>query len=325
MNRDDQQTGTPGDNPNQSLDYDSWVSSIQDGFFQATPMTSRIMHNSTFPSSGSQGIHGSSGLNLPHLGNDIAMDMFNSPERFYRDIINESPVLARTPPIGRTPLRNVNMNMNFSTPNFLKNIEAPFGKSTSFTPLKNQLFISNDLFQTPEDPNKENNSANLNSSPTTIKMNSSAVKDDEQPPNVSKILAPSPTPGSMMSDYKPHGIQANVPKMGCFKKNAEKPPPRVTPRHSNFQIIMTDVNTFANNTKPSKVRKKKLARSSTTTNVTTSKTISKKSTSLKRTLSQPQANLTKSDSSVEKMVEADIRQQLTSDNVFEQRPGEKYD
>jgi hypothetical protein len=234
-------------------------------------------------------------MNGNALGHDLGMDMvFNSPERFYRDIINESPVLSRTPQIGRTPLRN--LNLSFSTPNFLKNMESTSvlnnSMTKSFTPLKNQLFNSNDLFQTPQD-NKENT---MNSSPTTIKMNSSAVKEDEEP-NVSKVLPPSPTPGAKISDYKKTNIQqSQIPKMGCFKKTTEQlePKPAQKPVHktNNFQIIMTDVNSFANNIKPTKAgKRKKLARSSTVTS-TSSKTITKKA-SLKRTMSQPQAKLEK--------------------------------
>lgn len=321
MSRETPDTGTPvHSNPNQSLDYDSWVSSIQDGFFQATPMTSHILQQSTFQSGGGMNTqqqqqsfpqqyqqHSMTGVNVlngAQLGHDLSMDMvFNSPERFYRDIINESPVMSRTPLIGRTPLRN--LSANFSTPNFLKNIETngPMmhnSATRNFTPLKNQLFSSNDLFQTPHDSKKEN-STNLNSSPTTIKMGSSAVKDDDAP-NVSKILPPSPTPG-----YKSNGSMSskavapmpNAPKMGCFKKATEeepKPRARAGHRHPNFQIIMTDVNSFTNNIKPSKNRKKKLSRSNTTISES-SKTIQKK-TSLKRTQSQPHKKLDNSIASI---------------------------
>lgn len=321
MNRDNQEHGgtphhnmgnmtysnvhTSGSNANHSsLDYDSWVSSIQDGFFQATPMTSHILQQSTFMNSvGSSGSIPLGGINLLNTAgqpgvHDFNMDLaLNTPERLYRDIINESPVLSRTPQIGRTPLRSLNMNMNISTPNFLKNIETTnffnnnFGSATkTFTPLKNQLFASNEMFQTPRDTSKDN-SGNIDSSPTTIQMNSSAVKESDAVPNVTKILPPSPTPGSMMGGYKPIPPNSSIPKMGCFKKIPTQEPPKKSSKpqkNSTIQIIMTDVNSFANNSKPTRSRKKKLTRSSTATNIGGSV---KKKSSLKRTLSQPQAKI----------------------------------
>lgn len=321
MNRDNQERGgtphhnmgnmtysninTSGSNANNSsLDYDSWVSSIQDGFFQATPMTSHILQQGNFTNSaGSNGSIPLGGLNLLNTAgqpgvHDFNVDLaFNSPERFYRDIINESPMLSRTPQIGRTPLRSLNMNMNFSTPNFLKNMETTnflnnnFGSATkTFTPLKNQLFASNEMFQTPRDTSKDN-SGNIDSSPTTIQMNSSAVKENDTVPSVAKILPPSPTPGSMMGGYKPIPRNSTIPKMGCFKKIPTQEPPKKSSKsqkNSTIQIIMTDVNSFANNNKPTKSRKKKLTRSSTITNIGGSV---KKKSSLKRTLSQPQAKI----------------------------------
>ncbi|ONH68613.1 hypothetical protein BON22_0937 [Cyberlindnera fabianii] len=313
MNNENQLGAT---NPNQSSEYESWVNSlgsIQDGLFQNTPMTSHILQHSPFNLSQQQGSNGSSAvLGQQSLQSQLQdVDLYcNSPERFYREIINESPILSRTPQVGRTPLRNL-QNMNFSTPLILKGTDAFFyGSATKAqTPLKHLQFNSNQIFQTPHDEDKENSNdrnTQLNSSPTTIKMGSSAVKPEEQQ-NTMKIIPPSPTPGSKIpsTDFskKNNGSNNNsnnnngnnstapVPKMGCFKKTPE-PETKTTSwptTNSNFQIIMTDVNSFANNTKPK--RKKRLQRSSTVTS-TTGKTITKKS-SLKRTLSQPPTKLEK--------------------------------
>lgn len=268
-------------NPNQSLDYESWVNSLgnmQDGIFQNTPISNHIIQTvgasnqanimSNTPTSGGHGLSNIPNLSNPH---DINMDvLFNSPERFYRDIINESPVINRTP-LGRTPLRN--LSLNFSTPNFLKNIET----TKSVTPLKNQLFNSNEMFQT---PNNHPQNSTLNSSPTTIKINSSAVKEDDH--NKNHNIPASPTPASKISPYDPA-----IPKMGYFKQSSPKQVvttsiPKKKPQQSKFQIIMTDVNSFANNSKGTK-KKKRLTRSSTQPSI--------KKTSLKRSLSQPSKNM----------------------------------
>jgi len=308
-------------NPNQSLDYDQWVNSlgnIQDGIFQNTPLSNNTGFNSlNQPQSSGINNNNNNILNSTSFSSttqDLNLDLFfNSPERFYRDIINESPIVSKTPQVGRTPLKN--LNINFSTPNFLKNIETNLIPQTSatknFTPLKNQLFNSNsklEVFETPQ--LNKHNSTTLNSSPTTIKISSSAMKNDENsngpnggPSNGrNKMIPPSPTPTSKTNNLshqvKPV-IPPSIPKMGCFKKNNEsenqtnhkKSNSNNNNNNNKFQIIMTDVNTFANNSKNPKPKKKKLARSSTSIG-TASNSISKK-TSLKRSASQPQAKLLK--------------------------------
>ncbi|CAM9012489.1 unnamed protein product [Wickerhamomyces anomalus] len=300
-------------NPNQSLDYDQWVNSlgnIQDGIFQNTPMSNHILQNT---------LNNSANINNSSFGTtsqDLNLDLFfNSPERFYRDIINESPIVSKTPQIGRTPLKN--LNINFSTPNFLKNIETSANHQNNsvgknFTPLKNQLFNSKvEIFETPK--LTKQNTTTLNSSPTTIKIGSSAMKNDENinPSGSGKMIPPSPTPTSKMSNnnnvvvHQPPQIAPppppsqipSIPKMGCFKKATETEKQVIKkPSNNNnnrFQIIMTDVNTFANNSKSSRPKKKKLARSSTSIN-TSSNAVTKKNNSLKRSLSQPQAKFMKS-------------------------------
>lgn len=299
-------------NPNQSLDYDQWVNSlgnIQDGIFQNTPMSNSILQNTLNNNANSSNF----GTSAQELNLDL---FFNSPERFYRDVINESPIVSKTPQVGRTPLKN--LNINFSTPNFLKNIETSNIQSNSsnknFTPLKTQLFNSKvEIFETPK--LTKQNTTTLNSSPTTIKIGSSAMKNDENS-NLNgsiitnKMIPPSPTPTSKITNnnnvvvHRPPVIAApapvpSIPKMGCFKKATEpenqfvKKSNNSNNSNSRFQIIMTDVNTFTNNSKNSKPKKKKLARSSTSIN-SSSHSISKKNTSLKRSLSQPQAKFMKS-------------------------------
>lgn len=286
-------------NPNQSLDYEQWVNAlgnIQDGIFQNTPLSNSILQN-TVNNSGlrNSSINNSSFATTQDLNLDL---FFNSPERFYRDVINESPIVSKTPQVGRTPLKN--LNINFSTPNFLKNIETgglERSANKNFTPLKNQLFNSKvELFETPK-LNKQN-STTLNSSPTTIKIGSSAIKNEEisNPNSQNKMIPPSPTPASkinILANQK--SAPPSIPKMGCFKK--AEPEKQVVskkpaPNNSRFQIIMTDVNSFANNNKPSRPKKKKLTRSATSVNASAN-AVTKKS-SLKRSLSQPQAKFMKS-------------------------------
>lgn len=355
----------------QQQDYDSWVNSlgnIQDGIFQNTPITNHTIHqqqqhqqqqsygpnqpinfNSNTPL-----IHhqinqnqAPTGIAVPDASN---IDFFfNSPDRFYRDIINESPILNKTPyHDGRTPLKN--LNMSFSTPLFLRNMENNSLTNSgikNFTPLKNQLFpniINNssnklvqnlEIFQTPNDKSQ---SSILNSSPTTIKMNSSAIKDDSNQSSNNdsmnktgnKILPMSPTPISkiqQISPIIPSGNQTLVPKMGCFKKNSPKkkkpikfPKQPIITTHAlvnnnksissnannnntKFQIIMTDVNSFASSQNKSR-RRKKLTRSSTQINTSALNNNSNNSNnnkngnvnkklSLKRSISQPPALLSK--------------------------------
>lgn len=286
---------------------------------------------------------------MNHLGNngipsgapDLNMDFFfNSPDRFYRDIINESPIVNKTlhSSGGKTPLRN--LNVNFSTPVFLRNIETSNSNVKSFTPLKNQIFNLNnsfsntstsnlEIFQTPND--KTLNST-LNSSPTTIKMNSSAIKDeqirnkndDKDNTDTNKILSMSPTPASkvqqnshIIPNITNNLISSSVPKMGYFKKGSpvqEKKSSKIpkqpiitthalvnhkTSNNTKFQIIMTDVNSFASSQTKGR-RKKKLTRSATQVNTNlnggTSKmkdnNVSKKQT-LKRSVSQPSSVMSK--------------------------------
>lgn len=285
-------------NPNQSLDYEQWVNAlgnIQDGIFQNTPVSNSIIQNTANSALRNNSFNNSSFGTAQDLNLDL---FFNSPERFYRDIINESPIVTKTPQVGRTPLKN--LNINFSTPNFLKNIDTgglDRSANKNFTPLKNQLFNSKvELFETPK-LNKQN-STTLNSSPTTIKIGSSAIKNDENSNqnNQNKMIPPSPTPASKIN-ILPNQQTAppSIPKMGCFKKaEPEKQvhTKRPATNNSKFQIIMTDVNSFTNNSKPSRPKKKKLTRSATSVNASAN-AVTKKS-SLKRSLSQPQAKFMKS-------------------------------
>lgn len=303
------------------------------------------------------------------INQDLNLDMnFNSPEGFYRDIINESPVVSRTPKVGRTPLRNLSINL--STPNFLKAIDNALANTSnsnlkSFSPYHNNMVNNNqqlqhsqnnpqsssidlELFQTPNLKIKKskknsapNENDNLGSSPTTIKINSSVVRNEQNIDLDSKVIPASPTPISKPSNVQhqhqhhhhnqhhaqsvisvpipdptqatninnkfdtgitmdanlsttgnnnPNPMDQNdifIPKMGCFKQGKEKNPPKASTSsnghssfsfnanaNSKFQIIMTDVTSFANNNKSSRNKKKKLTRSATTSGASTFATAS---------------------------------------------------